>query len=85
MSYDSGGDYYSARPQILDRPGRPKTKLMAGVGFFGNGAGGEKAYRDIVATDTNAPYVDSSNGYKYNGIPSMQAKTQVPSPAQAAS
>jgi len=78
MSYDSGGDYYfSSGLKYWTGRGVPKAKLMAGVGFFGNGAGGEKAYRDIVATDTNAPYVDSSNGYKYNGIPSMQAKTQV--------
>jgi chitinase len=78
MAYDSGGDYYfaSGLSYWLGR-GAPKAKLMMGVGFFGNGSGGEKAYHDIVAGDTNAPYVDSSNGYLYNGIPSMQAKTQV--------
>ncbi|HXI72977.1 MAG TPA: glycosyl hydrolase family 18 protein [Verrucomicrobiae bacterium] len=78
MSYDSGGDYYfSSGITYWTGRGAPKAKLMAGVGFFGNGAGGEKAYKDIVAADKNAPYVDSSNGYKYNGIPSMVAKTQV--------
>lgn len=77
MSYDSGGDFYfSSGLTYWTGRGVPKAKIMAGVGFFGNGSGGEKAYRDIVATDTNAPYVDSSGGYKYNGIPSMQAKTQ---------
>src|SRR5882757_1017450 len=78
MSYDSGGDYYfSSGITYWTGRGVPKAKLMVGVGFFGNGAGGEKAYKDIVAADKNAPYVDSSNGYKYNGIPSMVAKTQV--------
>jgi chitinase len=78
MSYDSGGDYYfSSGITYWTGRGVPKAKLMAGVGFFGNGAGGEKAYKDIVAADNSAPYVDSSNGYKYNGIPSMIAKTQV--------
>jgi chitinase len=78
MSYDSGGDFYfSSGLKYWAGRGVSKARLMAGVGFFGNGAGGEKAYHDIVAGDTNAPYVDSSKGYKYNGIPSMQAKTQV--------
>lgn len=78
MSYDSGGDYYfaSGLSYWLGR-GAPAAKLMMGVGFFGNGSGGEKAYHDIVTGDAGAPYKDSSNGYKYNGIPSMQAKTQV--------
>lgn len=78
MSYDSGGDYYfSSGLTYWTGRGVPKAKLMMGVGFFGNGASGEKAYRDIVAGDTNAPYVDSSKGYKYNGIPSMVSKAQV--------
>ena len=78
MAYDSGGDYYfaSGLSYWLGR-GAPKAKLMLGVGFFGNGSAGEKAYSDIVAGDTSAPYKDLSNGYKYNGIPSMVAKTQV--------
>lgn len=81
MAYDSGGDYYfsSGLAYWIGR-GVPKAKLMMGVGFFGNptsGSGGEKDYKSIVASDTNAPYEDSSNGYKYNGIPSMVAKTQV--------
>jgi len=77
MSYDSGGSYYfTSGIKYWTGRGVPKNKLMMGVGFFGNGSGGEKAYRDIVAADKNAPYVDSSNGYKYNGIPSMVAKTQ---------
>ena len=81
MSYDSGGDYYfSSGLTYWTGRGVPRVKLMIGVGFFGNpasGSGGEKAYKDIVAADTNAPYVDSSKGYKYNGLPSMVAKTQV--------
>ncbi len=81
MAYDSGGDYYfSSGLTYWTGRGVPKIKLMMGVGFFGNpasGSGGEKAYKDIVAADTNAPYADSSQGYKYNGIPSMVAKTQV--------
>jgi chitinase len=78
MAYDSGGDLYfaSGLTYWLGR-GAPKAKLMMGVGFFGNGSGGEKAYSDIVAGDSSAPYKDVSNGYKYNGIPSMIAKTQV--------
>lgn len=78
MSYDSGGAYYfNEGIKYWSGRGAPKAKLMLGVGFFGNGSGGEKAYKDIVAADKNAPYVDVSNGYKYNGIPSMIAKTQV--------
>jgi chitinase len=78
MSYDSGGDFYftSGLKYWLGR-GAPKAKLMLGVGFFGNGSGGEKAYHDIVSGDPTAPYIDLSKGYKYNGIPSIQAKTQV--------
>ncbi|HEV2695321.1 MAG TPA: glycosyl hydrolase family 18 protein [Verrucomicrobiae bacterium] len=81
MAYDSGGDYYfSSGLTYWTGRGVPKAKLMMGVGFFGNptsGSGGEKDYKAIVATDTNAPYVDASNGYQYNGLPSMVAKTQV--------
>jgi GH18 family chitinase len=81
MSYDSGGDYYfTSGLTYWTGRGVPKVKLMMGVGFFGNpasGSGGEKAYKDIVAADTNAPYEDSSNGYNYNGLPSIVAKTQV--------
>ena len=78
MSYDSGGDhYFSSGITYWIGRGAPKAKLMAGVGFFGNGTGAEKAYKAIVAADTNAPYVDASHGHKYNGIPSMQTKTQL--------
>jgi len=81
MSYDSGGDYYfSSGITYWTGRGVPKAKLMMGVGFFGNpasGSGDEKDYKDIVAGDANAPYEDFSNGYQYNGIPSMVAKTQV--------
>jgi hypothetical protein len=81
MAYDTGGDYYfSSGVAYWIGRGVPKAKLMMGVGFFGNptsGSGEEKDYKDIVATDTNAPYKDFSNGYGYNGIPSMVAKTQV--------
>ena len=79
MAYDSGGDYYfaSGLSYWLGR-GAPSAKLMLGVGFFGSDSSGdEEAYSDIVAADTNAPYKDSSGNYQYNGIPSMQAKTQV--------
>ena len=57
----------------------PASKLTLGVPFYGyqgNVGTDSKAFKDIVALDTLAAYQDTYLGIKYNGIPSIKAKTR---------
>jgi len=58
----------------------PAGKLTLGVPFYGyQGAIGltpSVAFKDIVALDTLNAYQDTYLAYKYNGIPSIKAKTR---------
>jgi GH18 family chitinase len=66
---ESSLDYWSGR-------GLPQSKTILGVQFYGNdGNDHQKAYREIVRNDANAPYTDSSNGWHYNGLATMKQKT----------
>ena len=54
---------------------------MLGVPFYGRGPTWNdtdyKVYWEIVALDPTAPNKDLSNGYGYNGIPTMESKTSL--------
>ena len=59
--------------------GCPADKLVLGVPFYAYkgivGSGG-KSYRDIVSENPDAAQLDVYNDYKYNGIPTIKAKTE---------
>ena len=62
--------------------GLPKSKAVLGVPFYGYDAAGrvtytETQYKDIVARDASAANKDFSNGVGYNGIPTIEKKTQL--------
>lgn len=88
MSYDVGwgtNAHHSTYSDAVDHIqkwlawGCPKEKLVLGVPFYGyfETVGGNSApYKDLIAQNPDAAYVDEYNGYKYNGIPTMEAKTE---------
>ncbi len=59
--------------------GCPAEKTGVGGSFYGYtntvGTGGT-SYKDIVGQYPAAAYVDEYAGYKYNGIPTIEAKTE---------
>lgn len=59
--------------------GCPANKLVLGLPFYAYaetvGSGGI-AYKDIVAQNPAAAQVDTFKNYKYNGIPTIEAKTE---------
>jgi GH18 family chitinase len=85
MAYDGDGQNHSSYEyavQALDywsERGLPKGKMVLGVPFYGRPS--EATYRELVANDSQAPTMDSSEYLGgmvfYNGIPTIQAKTQL--------
>ena len=88
MAYDGGtgaaNSPYSYAVSSLDYwlgRGLPAGKAVLGVPFYGRGPTWNdtdyKVYWEIVALDPTAPNKDLSNGYGYNGIPTMESKTSL--------
>ena len=89
MSYDNGwggtanhSTYDAAVAHIkkfLDS-GAPASKLVLGLPFYGykpTVGTGEISFRQLLATYGSAvAYVDTYDGYKYNGITAIEAKTK---------
>lgn len=85
MAYDGDGQNHSSYEyavQALDywsERGLPKEKMVLGVPFYGRPS--EATYRELVANDPQAARMDSSYylgaDVYYNGIPTIQAKTQL--------
>jgi GH18 family chitinase len=75
-SYDlavSSLDYWTRR-------GLPKHKAVLGLPFYGRSArGGSQyvSYKDLVSQNPGAAQTDVSNGLYYNGIPTIQKKTDL--------
>ena len=60
--------------------GYPKAKINIGVPFYGRmntDWNKEISYKALVAKDPAAAYLDAYGGYNYNGIPTIQKKTQL--------
>lgn len=82
MAYDGGDGAahspYSYAVESLDywlNRGLPRHKCVLGVPFYGRPGWG--SYANIVQLDPDAPNKDLSNGTYYNGIATIQAKTQL--------
>jgi hypothetical protein len=56
--------------------GLPKAKCILGCPFYGSANGGV-AYRNIVAADPAAAWVDKDGAEDYNSIPTIKKKTQM--------
>lgn len=89
MSYDNGWggtanhstyDAAIAHIQKFLQSGAPASKLVLGVPFYGykpTVGTGYKAWKDLLAQyGTDVAYVDYYDGYKYNGITAIEAKTK---------
>ncbi|MDB5051301.1 MAG: hypothetical protein JWO30_4372 [Fibrobacteres bacterium] len=85
MAYDNGGANHSPYDLAvlcydywLNQHKCPKAKAILGLPFYGYDPSGKyMGYRDIVARDATAPQKDFSNNFGYNGIPTIQKKTQL--------
>lgn len=89
MSYDNGWggtanhSTYDAAIQHIQNflnLGCPASKLVLGVPFYGykpTVGTGYKAFKDLLAQyGSGVAYVDYYDGYKYNGITAIEAKTK---------
>jgi chitinase len=89
MSYDNGWggtanhstyDAAVAHIQKFLNSGAPASKLVLGLPFYGykpTVGTGEKSFKELLAQYGSAvAYVDYYDGYKYNGITAIEAKTK---------
>lgn len=81
MAYDGGNPHspYSYAEQSLNYwvgRGLPRSKAIIGVPFYGRNGGQFVTYRDLLAQGAS-PDSDSFNGFSYNGIPTIKAKTEL--------
>jgi len=84
MAYDGGSPQHSSYQLAVDSlnywkgRGLPKAKAILGVPFYGYSTSGTYTnYRSVIAMSASAAYTDSYNGIYYNGIPTIQQKTQL--------
>ncbi len=81
MAYDGGNPHspYSYAEQSLNYwvgRGLPRSKAIIGVPFYGRNGGQFVTYRDLLAQGAS-PNSDTFNGFSYNGIPTIKAKTEL--------
>ncbi|WP_105617205.1 glycosyl hydrolase family 18 protein [Vallitalea okinawensis] len=56
----------------------PQDKIVLGVPFYGRNVKDQaERYDEIIEKDPSAVYSDYSNGYYYNGIPTIQEKAEL--------
>lgn len=86
MAYDAGGanhTSYAVATTALDywvtQRGTPKHKAILGLGFYGRDANGGSYtdYRVILSRDAQAYTKDQSGNLGYNGVPTIERKTQL--------
>ena len=79
MAYDGKdhGEFSQAEAALRywKERGCPKDKLILGLPFYGRSP--YKAYRELVIADPTAPSKDVIGDIRYNGIATMQQKTQL--------
>ncbi|AFE08340.1 chitinase [Corallococcus coralloides DSM 2259] len=82
MAYDGGQPHstYDLAVQSLNYwkgRGLPASKAVLGVPFYGRSPSSYVGYSELVARDSQAPYKDNVGDVYYNGIATIQAKTQL--------
>ncbi|WP_375760875.1 RICIN domain-containing protein [Corallococcus exercitus] len=82
MAYDGGQPHstYDLAVQSLNYwkgRGLPASKAVLGVPFYGRSPSSYVGYSELVARDPQAPYKDNVGDVYYNGIATIQAKTQL--------
>lgn len=84
MVYDLGNPHssYSAAVSAMNhwrnQEGLPKEKAVLGLPFYSRAGGAYRSYNDIIAQyGAAAAYNEGTGGLDYNGIPTIQAKTEL--------
>ena len=84
MVYDLGDPHssYAAAENAMNhwryQEGLPKEKAVLGLPFYSRAGGAYRAYKDIIAQyGASAAYNEGTGGLDYNGIPTIQAKTEL--------